>query len=83
MDDVARILLTRGAELCAEWDKHNDVINSAREKWDRRYHDEKRVDAGIRLDELCLLANLFEIASYDDFRERIQKSYEHSRETED
>jgi len=80
MDNITKILLTRGVELCGEWDKHNDAMNSAMERWGRHFHDEKRIDAGTRLDEICSLANQFGIASYDDFREQIQKSYENTKE---
>ncbi|MFV0529134.1 MAG: hypothetical protein ACK5MN_10500 [Lachnospiraceae bacterium] len=80
MTDTERILLTRGIELCSEWDKHNDAMNEAEQQWDRHHHDERRLEAGIRLDEICLLARSLEIASYDDFRELIQKNYESTKE---
>ena len=80
MTDYEQILIARGVELCAEWDKHDEAMARTRQKWDIHYHDEKRLDAGIRLDELCLLARTMEIASYDDFRERIQKTYENAKE---
>ena len=80
MSEIERILITRGIELCSDWDKHNNAMNGATEKWNRHYYDEKRLDAGNRLDEICLLARLLELASYDDFRERIQKNYESTKE---